>query len=107
MFNAQKYQVMKTKNFLVTTMFSIKNESNPLAWAQNQASAFVGGALHMKYSKNANVMNPWMTKYVLEHKEDKMGIIVCDFAGFDGEFDGYNCNGAGLPKAVVETNRFR
>lgn len=98
---------MKTKNFLVTTMFSIKNESNPLAWAQNQASAFVGGALHMKYSKNANVMNPWMTKYVLEHKEDKMGIIVCDFAGFDGEFDGYNCNGAGLPKAVVETNRFR
>lgn len=63
--------------------------------------------IHKKYSKNANVMNPWMTKYVLEHKEDKMGIVTCDFAGFDGEFDGYFCNGSCLPKAVVETNRFR
>ena len=101
-------QFWKDKKELVLKCFNgIKNESNPLAWAVNQASAFVGGGLHMKYSKNANVMNPWMTKYVLDHKEDKMGIITCDFAGFDGEFDGYNCNGAGLPKAVVETNRFR
>lgn len=43
----------------------------------------------------------------MKHKEDKMGIITCDFAGYDAEFDDYRCNGKGLPKAVVETNRFR
>ena len=101
-------QFWKDKKELVLKCFEgIKNESNPLAWAQNQASAFVGGALHMKYSKNANVMTPWMTQYVLKHKEDKMGIILSDYVGYDKVFDGYHCNGTCLPKAVVETNRFR
>lgn len=101
-------QFWKDKKELIIKCFEgIKNESNPLAWAVNQASGFVGGELHMTYSKNANVMNPWMTQYVLKHKEDKMGIITCDFAGYDAEFDDYRCNGKGLPKAVVETNRFR
>ena len=101
-------QFWKDKKEVITKCFEgIKNESNPLAWAVNQTSAFVGGELHMTYSKNANVMNPWMTQYVLKHKEDKMGIITCDFAGYDGMFDDYYCNGTCLPKAVVETNRFR
>lgn len=85
-----------------------KKETDPYSWCINQTSGFVGGSiLHMSYSKNANVMNPWAVKYVFEHMSEKLGVIQCDFAGSNDRFDGYFCNGYHLPRVVVESNRFR
>lgn len=76
-------------------------------WGVNQISAFVGGPLHMSYSKCSNVMNPWAATYVIKHRNEKLGIIWMDFAGSDAPFDGYFPNGSLLPRAMVETNRFQ
>lgn len=76
-------------------------------WGVNQISAFVGGLLHMSYSKCSNVMNPWAATYVIKHRNEKLGIIWMDFAGSDAYFDGYFPNGSLLPRAMVETNRFQ
>lgn len=76
-------------------------------WGVNQISAFVGGPLHMSYSKCSNVMNPWAATYVIKHRNEKLGIIWMDFAGSDAPFDGYFANGSLLPRAMVETNRFQ
>ena len=76
-------------------------------WGVNQISAFVGGPLHMSYSKCSNVMNPWAATYVIKHRNEKLGIIWMDFAGSDAYFDGYFPNGSLLPRAMVETNRFQ
>lgn len=76
-------------------------------WGVNQISAFVGGGLHMSYSKCSNVMNPWAATYVIKHRNEKLGIIWMDFAGSDAYFDGYFPNGSLLPRAMVETNRFQ
>lgn len=76
-------------------------------WGVNQISAFVGGGLHMSYSKCSNVMNPWAVTYVVKHRNEKLGIIWMDFAGSDAKFDGYFPNGSLLPRAMVETNRFQ
>ena len=76
-------------------------------WGVNQISAFVGGLLHMSYSKCSNVMNPWAATYVIQHRNEKLGIIWMDFAGSDAKFDGYFPNGSLLPRAMVETNRFQ
>ena len=85
-----------------------KKETDPYSWCVNQMSGFVGGSiLHMTYSKNANVMNPWAVKYVFEHMSEKLGVIQCDFAGSNDHFDSYFCNGYHLPRVVVESNRFR
>ena len=84
-----------------------KKETDPYSWCVNQMSGFVGGKLHMSYSKNANVMNPWAVKYVFDHMSEKLGVIQCDFAGSNDHFDGYFCNGYHLPRVVVESNRFR
>ena len=85
-----------------------KKETDPYSWCVNQMSGFVGGSiLHMTYSKNANVMNPWAVKYVFDHMSEKLGVIQCDFAGSNDHFDGYFCNGYHLPRVVVESNRFR
>jgi len=102
-FWAQKKELM-TKCFQATQR--TKGDSSN-SWAMNQASAFVGGKIHMSYSKNANVMNTWTMKYVLEHKSDKMNIISMDFAGTNDKFDGYYTNGHALPRMIVETNRFQ
>ncbi len=77
------------------------------AWGVNQISAFVGGPIHMSYSKCSNVMNPWAVTYVVKHRNEKLGIIWMDFAGSDAYFDGYFPNGSLLPKAMVESNRFQ
>jgi hypothetical protein len=85
-----------------------KKETDPYSWCVNQMSGFVGGSiLHMTYSKNANVMNPWAVKYVFDHMSEKLGVIQCDFAGSNDHFDSYFCNGYHLPRVVVESNRFR
>lgn len=85
-----------------------KKETDPYSWCINQTSGFVGSNfVHMSYSKNANVMNPWAVKYVVEHMSEKLGVIQCDFAGSNDHFDGYFCNGYHLPRMVVESNRFR
>ena len=76
-------------------------------WGVNQISAFVGGPIHMSYSKCSNVMNPWAVTYVVKHRNEKLGIIWMDFAGSDAYFDGYFPNGSLLPKAMVESNRFQ
>lgn len=85
-----------------------KKETDPYSWCINQTSGFVGSNfVHMSYSKNANVMNPWAVKYVFEHMSEKLGVIQCDFAGSNDHFDSYFCNGYHLPRVVVESNRFR
>jgi len=76
-------------------------------WGVNQISAFVGGPIHMSYSKCSNVMNPWAVTYVVKHRNEKLGIIWMDFAGSDAYFDDYFPNGSLLPKAMVESNRFQ
>jgi len=100
----------KQKKDLMTQCFQATQKTkgdNSNSWAMNQASAFVGGKIHMSYSKNANVMNPWTLKYVLDHKSDKMNIITMDFAGTNEKFDGYITNGQALPHVIVESNRFQ
>ncbi len=83
--------------------------SSDYVWSVNQASGYVGGQwIHMSYTKNSNAMNPWTATYVADHKSDKLGIIQMDFAGKSEtkDFDGYYTCSAGLPKLIVETNRF-
>ena len=76
-------------------------------WFINHESAFVGTYVVMSYAKNANVMNPWFTNYVMEHLGDKMGIIVQDYAGFNDAWDDYICNGTALPRSIVMSNYFQ
>ena len=86
---------------------SLTKGSEANIWAVNQANAYVGGTwLHMSYAKNANTMNPWTLEYVSQHKGEKMGIIMMDYAGTNEKFDGYYTNGADLPKVIVESNRW-
>jgi hypothetical protein len=83
--------------------------SSDYVWSVNQASGYVGGQwIHMSYTKNSNAMNPWTATYVADHKSDKLGIIQMDFAGKSEtkDFDGYYTCSAGLPKLIVETNRY-
>ena len=83
--------------------------SSDHVWSVNQASGYVGGQwIHMSYTKNSNAMNPWTATYVADHKSDKLGIIQMDFAGKSEtkDFDGYYTCSAGLPKLIVETNRY-
>lgn len=99
----------KDKQKMMLDCFAgFKKETDPYSWCINQTSGFVGGNfVHMSYSKNANVMNPWAVKYVFDHMSEKLGVIQCDFAGSNDHFDGYFCNGYHLPRVVVESNRFR
>ena len=99
----------KDKQKMMLDCFAgFKKETDPYSWCINQTSGFVGSNfVHMSYSKNANVMNPWAVKYVVEHMSEKLGVIQCDFAGSNDHFDGYFCNGYHLPRVVVESNRFR
>lgn len=99
----------KDKQKMMLDCFAgFKKETDPYSWCINQTSGFVGSNfLHMTYSKNANVMNPWAVKYVFEHMSEKLGVIQCDFAGSNDHFDSYFCNGYHLPRVVVESNRFR
>ena len=83
-----------------------KGQSTPV-WALNQVNAYVGLKHLMSYSKNSNVMNPWTSNYVFQHKKDKMGIIQMDFAGTNDKFDGYYTNGEALPRIIVESNRYQ
>ena len=101
------------KRDLMTKCFTDANNtsgSSDNVWSVNQASGYVGGQwIHMSYTKNSNAMNPWTANYVIEHKNEKLGIVQMDFAGkSEGvDFDGYCTNSADLPKIIVETNRCR
>lgn len=84
-----------------------KGQDEPI-WGFNAASGNVGGLyINLSYAKNANVMNPYVFTYVVNNKSQKMNIIMMDFAGYNGKFDGYYCNGEKLPEAIVLTNKFQ
>ena len=102
-FWADKKRLMK-ECFEATA--ATKGQDEPV-WAVNMASGNVGGLyINISYAKNANVMNPYAFNYVVNNKAQKMNIIMMDFAGYNGKFDGYHCNGEKLPEAIVLTNKF-
>lgn len=102
-FWADKKRLMK-ECFEATA--ATKGQDEPV-WAVNMASGNVGGLyINLSYAKNANVMNPYAFNYVVNNKAQKMNIIMMDFAGYNGKFDGYHCNGEKLPEAIVLTNKF-
>ena len=78
-----------------------------VVWSWNQVNAYIGNYLTMSYSQNAEVMNPWVANFALQHKESPMGIITMDYLGYNAKYFNHYCNGEDLPKIIVETNRYQ
>jgi hypothetical protein len=78
-----------------------------VVWSWNQVNAYIGNYLTMSYSQNAEVMNPWVANFALQHKESPMGIITMDYIGYNAKYFNHYCNGEELPKIIVETNRYQ
>lgn len=78
-----------------------------IVWSWNQVNAYIGNYLTMSYSQNAEVMNPWVANFALQHKELPLGIITMDYIGYNGKYFNHYCNGEDMPKIIVETNRYQ
>lgn len=93
------------KQSYMTTYFEYA-ETDKSAWVFNYESGYVNHAGTTYYSMSSNVMNPWLTTYVINHIDQHYGIINMDFAGSNDVYDGYHVNGKYLPMLLVESNRF-
>lgn len=78
-----------------------------IVWSWNQVNAYIGNYLTMSYSQNAEVMNPWVANFALQHKESPLGIITMDYIGINIKYFNHYCNGQDLPKIIIETNRYQ
>lgn len=81
-------------------------ETDKSAWVFNYESGYVNHVGNTYYSMSSNVMNAWLTTYVIGHINQHYGIINMDFAGSNDVYDGYHVNGKYLPVLIVESNRF-